>query len=58
MKEESKKCWEKQMSGEEKNCGVNGKWYSTVLSSVVDPDPYWIRIQELSGSGSTHVNIG
>ena len=22
MKEESKKCWEKQMSGEEKNCGV------------------------------------
>ena len=21
------------------------------VSSVVDPDPYWIRIQELSGSG-------
>ena len=27
-------------------------------SSVVDPDPYWIRIQELLGSGSTHANIG
>ena len=24
--------------------------------SVVDPDPYWIRIQELPGS--THANIG
>ena len=22
------------------------------LPSVVDPDPYWIRIQELPGSGS------
>ena len=27
-------------------------------TSVVDPDPYWIRIQELPGSGSTHANIG
>ena len=27
-------------------------------SSVVDPDPHWIRIQELPGSGSTHANIG
>ena len=27
-------------------------------SSVVDPDPNWIRIQELYGSGSKHVNIG
>ena len=35
-------------------------------NSVVNPDPYWIRIKELSGSnryseygfGSTHVNIG
>ena len=26
--------------------------------SGVDLDPYWIRIQELPGSGSTHVNIG
>ena len=25
-------------------------------TSVVDPDPYWSRIQELCGS--THVNIG
>ena len=31
---------------------------SIVLTSVVDPDPYWIRIQELPGSGSTHANIG
>ena len=32
----------------------------SVADSVVDPDPYWIRIQELpgSGSGSTHANIG
>ena len=29
-----------------------------VSSSVVDPDPYWIRIQELSGFGSAHANIG
>ena len=29
-----------------------------IKSSVVDPDPYLIRIQELPGSGSTHVNIG
>ena len=29
-----------------------------VNASVVDPDPYWIRIQEPPGSGSTHVNIG
>ena len=27
-------------------------------SSAVDPDSYWIRIQKLCGSGSTHVNIG
>ena len=31
-----------------------------ISTSVVDPDPYWIRIQELpgsgSGSGSTHAN--
>ena len=26
--------------------------------SVVDPDPYWIPIQELFGSGSTLVKIG
>ena len=24
------------------------------VTSVVDPDQYWIRIQELCGSGSTH----
>ena len=36
-----------------------------VPASVVDPDPYWIRIQELPadpyseyGSGSIHANIG
>ena len=29
-----------------------------IKTSVVDPDPYWIRIQELPGSGSTHANIG
>ena len=23
-----------------------------LMTSVVDPDPYWIRIQELPGSGS------
>ena len=31
------------------------------MTTVVDPDPdldpYWIRIQELFGSGSTHVNV-
>ena len=30
----------------------------SVKTSVVDPDPYWIRIQELSGSGYTHENLG
>ena len=29
-----------------------------LICSVLDPDPYWIRIQELSGSGFTHENIG
>ena len=27
-------------------------------SSVVYPDPYWILIQEICGSGPTHVKIG
>ena len=26
-----------------------------LMTSVVDPDPYWIRIQELPGSGSGSV---
>ena len=29
-----------------------------IPSCVVDPDPYWIRIQKHSGSRSTQVNIG
>ena len=34
--------------------------FSLGPTSVLDPDPYWIRIQELagSGSGSRHENIG
>ena len=34
-------CFNKQMVG------------YLLLSSVVDPDPYWIRSQELCGTGST-----
>ena len=29
---------------------------SICTGSVVDPDPYWIRIQELPGSGSVFGN--
>ena len=33
------------------------KFFNYEVISVVDPDPYWIRIQELLGSRSTHENI-
>ena len=29
-----------------------GSGFATLAISVVDPDPHWIRIQELPGSGS------
>ena len=32
--------------------GSSGSIYQSMYTSVVDPDPYWIRIQELPGSGS------
>ena len=42
---------------------VKSSKFAMLLNSVVtvvDLDPYWIRIQELCGSGSTHVreNLG
>ena len=30
--------------------------FRLISASVVNPDPYWIRSQELCGSGSTHVH--
>ena len=42
---------------------VKSSKFAMLLNSVVtvvDLDPYWIRIQELCGSGSTHLreNLG
>ena len=55
---------QRRQTSRTKNLGFENKICH--VSSVVDPDPYWIRIQELCGSGSvfpilsgsTHVIIG